>query len=67
MRSIFLILLLANVVLFAAQFAAVREFVTGTQTLSAPTQLNAERLRIIRDTSNRPVVPVPPAANPAAN
>ena len=53
MRSLFLILLLANLLVFAAQFKTIRELVTSARP-AAPVQLNAERLRIIRDTSGRP-------------
>jgi hypothetical protein len=63
MRSLFLILLLANLLLFAVQFTAVRNFVTGTQAAAPASQTNAERLRIIRDTSNRAVSPAAPAAD----
>ncbi len=52
MRSLFLVLLLANLLVFAAQFNAMRDLVRGART-PPPVQLNAERLRIIRDTSNR--------------
>ncbi len=52
MRSLFLVLLLANLLVFAAQFNAIRDLVGGARA-PAPVQLNAERLRIIRDTSNR--------------
>ncbi len=61
MRSLFLILLLVNLVAFAIQFDVVRGFVTDTVT-TRPTQLNAERLRIVRDTSAR-IAPTAPAAN----
>ncbi len=54
MRSVFLVLLLANLVVFAAQFQSVQDFVFGAKAASAPTQVNAERLRIIRDTSASP-------------
>jgi len=62
MRSIFLILLLANLLVFAAQFTAVRDFVTGTQVARRAVQLNAEKLRIVRDTSNRTITPPAQAA-----
>ena len=50
MRTLFLILLLANLLAFAAQFDSIRNLVRESQVARAP-QLNAERLRIIRDTS----------------
>ena len=53
MRSLFLLLLLANVLLFAAQFTPLRTLVTGEQETTRASQLNAEKLRIVRDTSNR--------------
>jgi len=53
MRSVLLILLLANLILFAAQFDVIRDFVRDRPPVRAD-QVNAERLRIIRDTSNRP-------------
>ena len=52
MRSLFLVLLLVNLLVFAAQFNAIRELVMTTKA-ATPVQLNAERLRIIRDTSPR--------------
>lgn len=64
MRSLFLILLLANLLVFAAQFTAVRAFVTGTQVTPRAAQLNAEKLRIVRDTSNRTTAPPPTQAAP---
>lgn len=54
MRSIFLALLLANLLLVAVQFGPVRDLLTGTQATPRAAQVNAEKLRIIRDTSNRP-------------
>ena len=50
MRALFLILLLADLIAFAAQFDSVRDLVRESHVARAP-QLNAERLRIIRDTS----------------
>ena len=63
MRSLFLILLLANLLFFAMQFTAVRNVVTSTQVAPRASQLNAERLRIIRDTSNRLALPPPSVTN----
>ena len=51
MRSLFLILLLANLLVFATRFDAIRSLVQDTAARRPP-QLNAERLRIVRDTSN---------------
>lgn len=51
MRSLFLALLLANLLIFAAQFDVVRELVWKPKALPHPSSLNAERLRVIRDTS----------------
>lgn len=62
MRSFFLLLLLANLLVFALQFTAVREFVTNTRNVPRTSQLNAEKLRIIRDTSNRLTAPPAPAS-----
>ena len=61
MRTLLLVLLIANLIVFAGQFAVVRRAVLGDAT-TRPVQLNAERLRIIRDTSVRPAVPAPPAS-----
>lgn len=63
MRSLLLILLLANLVLFAAQFDVVRDMARDRPT-PRPDQVNAERLRLIRDTSR--VVPrdLTPATKP---
>ena len=54
MRSIFLALLLANLLFVAVQFDAVRELLTGIRDTPRAAQMNAEKLRIIRDTSIRP-------------
>ena len=56
MRPLFLILLFANLVLFAAQFDVVRDAVSDRPS-PRPEQINAERLRIIRDTSTLPRAP----------
>lgn len=53
MRSLFLILVFANLVLFAAQFDVIRDLVRD-QPAPRSDQINAERLRIIRDTSALP-------------
>jgi hypothetical protein len=57
MRSLFLVLLLANLLLFAAQFDVVRHLVWEDHQAARQPPLNAERLRIIRDTSTRPRAP----------
>lgn len=57
MRSLFLVLLLANLLLFAAQFDVVRNLVWQDRPVARQAPLNAERLRIIRDTSTRPRPP----------
>lgn len=62
MRSLFLILLLANLLFFAAQFTAVRALVAGSGVAPRASQMNAEKLRIVRDTSSQPM---PPAHTPA--
>ncbi len=53
MRSLLLILLLANLLLFAWQFDVVRAMVVDARP-PHPDQVSAEKLRIIRDTSTRP-------------
>jgi hypothetical protein len=65
MRSLFLVLLLANLLVFAAQFNAIRDLVRTTKAVPN-VQLNAERLRIIRDTSNRSGDTSDPMSRPAA-
>lgn len=52
MRSVFMVLLLANLLLFAFQFDVVRALVRDRAETAVPA-LNAERLRIIRETSLR--------------
>lgn len=54
MRSLFLLLLLANLVCFAVQFDVVRDVWRQPMQPDRPAQVNAERLRLIRDTSARP-------------
>lgn len=61
MRTLFLLLLLANLIVFAGQFAVVRRALVGDDGTARPSQLNAERLRIIRETSVRPATPAAPA------
>ena len=61
MRSLLVLLLVANLIVLAAQFAVVRRAVLGDGA-ARPAQLNAERLRIIRDTPLRPAVPSLPAS-----
>jgi hypothetical protein len=62
MRSLFLVLLLANLLLFAWQFDVVRALVSTSEHTAIPTQVNAERLRIVRDTSAMPRPPATPGA-----
>ena len=52
MRSLFLVLLLANLLLFAIQFDAVHDLLFGART-SAPQQIAAEKLRIVRTPDTR--------------
>lgn len=72
MRSLFLALLLANLLFFALQFDVIRGVFGDAATKPVrPLQVNAERLRIVRDTSSRDVparpasVPLPQSATPA--
>lgn len=60
MRSLFLLLLLANLVCFAVQFDVVRSVWHVPEQPDRPAPINAERLRLIRDTSSRPAL-APPA------
>ena len=61
MRALFLILSLANLLFFAAQFDSIRSLLPGSgpAAIRSP-QVNAERMRIIRDTSSRTATPLPP-------
>ena len=63
MRSLFLLLLLANLIVFAVQFGLVRQVLVSSDAPRLP-QLNAEKLRIIRDTTPRPVPAPSPVAPP---
>ena len=66
MRTLFFLLVVANLIAFAAQFAVIREIVSDRTAAPRPAQLLPERLRIIRDTSARPARPTGSApANPA--
>ena len=65
MRSLFLVLLLLNLVVFAMQFDTVKHLVVGASAPARPQQVNAERLRIIRDTSGRTRTPLPAASGTA--
>lgn len=65
MRPLFLVLLLANLVFFAAQFDVVRHAVLNEGAQGRPPQIGAERLRIIRDTSVR-TPPLQPRSEPAS-
>ena len=53
MRSLFLILLLANLLFFAVQLNVFGDLVHESHDASRPEPINAERLRVIRDTSVR--------------
>jgi hypothetical protein len=64
MRALFLILVLANLLLLAAQLPAVRSLVTNEPDTPRPSQLNADRLRILRDTSSLPAPAAAPATTP---
>lgn len=57
MRTLFLLLLLANLIVFAGQFGVVRRAILGDDSATRPAQLNAERLRIIREPAVRPIAP----------
>lgn len=57
MRSLFLILLLANLLFFAVQQNLFGNLVHETHDASREAPLNAERLRVIRDTSARTPTP----------
>lgn len=59
MRSLFLLLLLANLVCFAVQFDVVRNVWREPNQADRPAQINGERLRLIRDTSTRPAPSLP--------
>lgn len=47
MRSLFLVLLLANLLLFAIQFDAVHDLLLGARA-PVPQQIAADKLRIVR-------------------
>ena len=64
MRSLFLILLLANLLFFAIQQNVFGDLVHESRDASRPASVNAERLRIIRDTSPR--IPSPVRTSPAS-
>ena len=53
MRSLFLILLLANLLFFAVQFNVFGDLVHESHGVSPSEPINAENLRVIRDTSLR--------------
>ncbi len=53
MRSLFLILLLANLLFFAIQQNVFGDLVHESHDASRPEPINAERLRMVRDTSVR--------------
>ena len=60
MRSLFLFLLLANLVFFALQFDVVRGLVQDSSTHAREPSVAAERMRIVKD------VPSPPQATAPA-
>lgn len=64
MRSLFLVLLLANLLFFAIQANVFGDLVHESHDSSRPEPVNAERLRIVRDTSAR--APPPTRASPAS-
>ena len=51
MRSLFLVLLLANLLFFALQLNLFGDLIHESHGALPPETLNAERLRIVRDTS----------------
>jgi hypothetical protein len=53
MRSLFLLLLLANLLFIAVQFNVFGDLVHEPHDTSRPPPISAERLRVIRDTSAR--------------
>jgi hypothetical protein len=59
MRSLFLVLVLLNALVFVAQLDGVRELIGSNPQPARPAPLNAERLRVIRDTSATPRAPSP--------
>ncbi len=67
MRSLFLALLLANLLLFAIQLNLFGDLVHEPHGTLLPEALNAERLRIVRDTSANglPTRSSPASATPA--
>ncbi|MEO8938851.1 MAG: hypothetical protein ABI277_04160 [Burkholderiaceae bacterium] len=67
MRSIFWLLLLANLFCFAIQFDFVRNVWHEPNRKERPAQINGERLRLIRDTSSRPLEPKPAATSGPVN
>ena len=54
MRSLFLLLLLANLVFFALRFDVVRGLVAESSTPVRQPSVNPERLRIVRDVPATP-------------
>ena len=69
MRSLLLVLLLANLLLFAIQLNLFGDLVHESHGASPLEPLNAERLRIVRDTSagsSSPTRTSPASATPAS-
>ena len=69
MRSLFLVLLLANLLFFAIQLNLFGDLVHESHGAAPPEPLNAEHLRIVRDTSARISTPTrtAPASAPRAS
>jgi len=65
MRSMFLILLLANLLFFAIQFNVFGDLVHESHGALPAAPLNAEHLRVIRDTSLRNQPATRPTSTPA--
>ena len=65
MRSLFLILLLANLLFFAIQFKVFGDLLHEANDASFAAPLNAEHLRVIRDTSVRAQPTARPTPAPA--
>lgn len=66
MRSLLLVLVLANFLFFATQLDVFGNVLHESHDAGRIAQLNAERLRIVRDTSVRPAPAVPStSATPA--
>lgn len=62
MRSLFLILLLANLLFFAVQLNLFGDLLHETHDASRPEALRPERLRIVHEVPPRPAAPPPRTA-----